>query len=70
MDILLSQAAAEQCEKAERGYLTINPWHMLGEADLLFRGHDRWQTTDDKGVIFKREDFLKCAAVSNKQEAK
>lgn len=50
---MLSQAAAEQREKAERGYLTIISWHTLGEAGLLVRGHDEWQTTDDKGVFLR-----------------
>lgn len=51
---MLSQAAAEQREKAERGYLTIISWHTLGEAGLHFRGHDKWQTTDDEGVFLRK----------------
>lgn len=58
VDIMLSQAAVEQREKAERGYLTINSWHLLWEADLLFRGHDRWQTTDDKGGFQRKSSKI------------
>lgn len=51
---MLSQAAAEQREKAEMGYLTIISWHTLGKTGLHFRGHDKWQTTDDEGVFLRK----------------
>lgn len=49
-----SQAAVKQRGKAEQGYLTIISWHTQGEAGLLLRGHDKWQTTDDEGVCLRK----------------
>lgn len=60
---MLSQAAVEKREKAEQGYLTISSWHTLGEAGLLFRPRDKWQTTDDKGVCLRKISKLLSSAI-------
>lgn len=64
-----SQAAAEQREKAERGYLTIISWHTLGEAGSLFRSRDKWQTPDDEGVFGRKgsENAQRCIYLTNKE---
>lgn len=59
---MLSQAAAEQREKTQRGYLTIISWHTQGEAGLLLGGHDKWQTTDGEGV-WERELYTAMQSI-------
>lgn len=55
---MLSQAAAEVHEEAERRYHTIISWHTLGETGLFFGRHDKWQTTDDEGVGLRNVQHL------------
>lgn len=66
---MLNQAAAEQREKAERGYLTSISGHMLGKAGLLFRGNDKRQTTATKVFFSERAPNMSSNAkyLSNKE---